>query len=83
MERQLREALVIAAANSRMSAPADLACVLDGKALQIMLRPDHKAALLKLVMQCKASRKSQGPGSQDSTCLPPRFLAWSLMAWRI
>ena len=53
VNRQLREALDSVEANSRQEDPADLACVLDGKALQIMLRPEQKASLLKLGMQCK------------------------------
>lgn len=56
VKRQLSEALDAADANRRLSEPADLAAVLDGKALQIMLRPEHKAALLKLGMQCKVRR---------------------------
>lgn len=52
--RQLREVLEAADLNSRLAKPADLACVLDGKVLQLLLRPGRKADLLKLVMQCKA-----------------------------
>ncbi len=36
------------------SHPPDLACVVDGKALQVLLRPANKEELLKLGMQCKA-----------------------------
>jgi len=52
--RQLREVLEAADSNNRLAMPADLACVLDGKVLQVLLRPGRKAELLKLVMQCKA-----------------------------
>ncbi len=33
--------------------PPDLACVVDGKALQVLLRPENKGAMLRLGMQCK------------------------------
>ena len=58
MLRQLREAVAAAKDAQTASRPADLACVVDGKALQVLLRPENKAELLRLGMQCKVLRSS-------------------------
>ena len=56
MLRQLQEATAAAQEAKAASHPPDLACVVDGKALQVLLRPANKGELLKLGMQCKARR---------------------------
>ncbi len=53
VRRQLLESLAVAEANALRQYPADLAAVLDGKALQILLRPGLKEDLLRLGLQCK------------------------------
>ena len=52
--RQLHEAVAAAEEGKAGSHPADLACIVDGKALQVLLRPANKGELLRLGMQCKA-----------------------------
>jgi len=51
--RQLREAMSAAEQAKAQAHPPDLACVVDGKALQVLLRPENKGAMLRLGMQCK------------------------------
>ena len=54
--RQLREALSAVEEAKHSAHPPDLACAVDGKALQVLLRPENKAEMLRLGMQCKVRR---------------------------
>ena len=51
--RQLREAISAVERTRAEAHPPDLACVVDGKALQVLLRPENKGDMLRLGMQCK------------------------------